>query len=88
MVTMAELTISYPEDLLLSLKETPEQFQAEARLLLAAKLYEMGKITTGRAAQMAGMSRVELIFALGRLGLSPIGVEPDELEQDLAHARG
>lgn len=53
-----------------------------------AKLYEMGKITTGRAAQLAGMSRAELIFSLGRLGLSPVGVDPDELEQDLADARG
>lgn len=84
---MAELTIPYPEDLLLYLKETPEQFQAEARLLLAVKLYEIGRITTGKAAQLAGMSRTEFFFALGRFGLSPIGVEPDELEQDLANAR-
>ena len=34
------LTISYPEDLLLSLKESPEEFETEARLLLAVKLYD------------------------------------------------
>jgi predicted HTH domain antitoxin len=80
------LTIPYPEELLLSLKENPEQFQAEARLLLAVKLYELGKVSTGMAARLAGMSRVAFIFALDRFGLSPIGVEPEELAEDAANA--
>jgi predicted HTH domain antitoxin len=83
---MQSLTIPYSEDLLLSLKETPEQFEAEARLLLAVKLYELGRVSTGRAAELAGIPRVDFFFALGRFGLSPIGVEPDELERDLANA--
>lgn len=81
-----ELTIPYPEDLLLSLKESPQEFEAEARLLLAVKLYELGKVSTGRGAELAGMGRVEFLFALNRFGLSPIGVDPDELESDLANA--
>jgi predicted HTH domain antitoxin len=85
-MAMLELTIPYPKDLLLSLKESPEEFAAEARLLLAVKLYELGKISTGRAAELAGMSRVEFFFTLNRFGLSPIGVDPDELERDLANA--
>lgn len=81
-----QLTIPYSEDLLLSLKESPEEFEAEARLLLAVKLYELDRISTGRAAELAGMSRVEFMFALDRFGLSPMGVDPDELESDLANA--
>ena len=44
---MAEyaLTIPDPDDLLLSLKESPEEFEAEARLLLAVKLYELGRLS-------------------------------------------
>ncbi len=85
---MAEhkLTIPYSEDLLLSLKASPAEFEAEARLLLAVKLYELGRVSTGRAAELAGMSRVAFIFALDRFGLSPIGVDPDELAEDMAHA--
>ncbi len=85
---MAEhkLTIPYSEDLLLSLKASPAEFEAEARLLLAVKLYELGRVSTGRAAELAGMSRVSFIFALDRFGLSPIGVDPDELAEDMAHA--
>ncbi|MCB1032224.1 MAG: UPF0175 family protein [Acidobacteria bacterium] len=80
------LTIPYSEDLLLSLKESPEEFEAEARLLLAVKLYELGRLTTGRAAELAGVGRVEFMFLLGRFGLSPVGVDPEELQQDLANA--
>jgi predicted HTH domain antitoxin len=81
------LTIRYSKDLLLSLKQSPEEFEAEARLLLAVKLYELGRLSTGKAAVLAGMERVEFLFALGRLGTSPMGVEPEELERDLENAR-
>lgn len=80
------LTIPYPDDLLLSLKESEDEFAAEARLLLAVKLYEMGRISTGMAARLAGMERVAFMFALDRFGLSPIGVDPDEVEADAANA--
>jgi len=85
-MAMNVLTIPYPEELLLSLKENPEQFEAEARLLLAVKLYELGKVSTGMAARLAGMGRVAFMFALGRFGLSPIGVEPGELAEDMENA--
>jgi len=85
-MAMNMLTIPYPEELLLSLKENPEQFEAEARLLLAVKLYELGKVSTGMAARLADMGRVAFMFALGRYGLSPIGVEPSELAEDMANA--
>jgi predicted HTH domain antitoxin len=83
---MNVLTIPYSEELLLSLKESPEEFLAEARLLLAIKLYELGRVSTGRAAELAGIPRVAFFFALSRFCLSPIGVDPTELEQDLANA--
>ena len=51
-MTMQQLTIFYPEDLLLSLKESPMEFESQARLLLAVKLYELGKVTTGMAARL------------------------------------
>lgn len=80
------LVIPYPDELLLSLKETPEEFERQARLLLAVKLYELGKVSTGMGARLAGMGRVAFMFELGRYGLSPIGVEPEELAQDAANA--
>ena len=80
------LTIPYSDDLLLSLKKSPQEFEAEARLLMAIKFYEMDRVSTGVAARLAGMSRVEFMFELARFGLSPMGQEPSELAQDLDNA--
>ena len=67
-------------------KEDERGFEAEAKLLLAVKLYEMGRVSTGMAARLAGVDRVSFMFELDRFGLSPIGVDADELEQDMANA--
>ena len=80
------VTIAYSDDLLLSLKKSPQEFESEARLLLAIKLYELGRISTGTAAQLVGMGRVAFVFELARFGLSPIGQTPEELAGDLANA--
>ena len=80
------LTIPYEDDLLLSLKKNPQEFESEARLLLAVKLYELGRVSTGIAAQLAGIGRVAFMFELARFGLSPMGQEPEELAEDLANA--
>ena len=70
----------------MSLKTTPAEFEAEARLLPAVKLFELGRVSTGMAAELAGISRVAFVLALERFGVSPIGVDPSELADDLANA--
>ena len=85
-MSMKVLTIPYSDDLLLSMKRSPQEFESEARLLLAVKLYEMDRISTGSAAKLAGMGRVAFMFELSRFGLSPIGQDASELAEDLASA--
>ena len=85
-MSMNVLTIPYSDDLLLSMKRSPEEFESEARLLLAVKLYEMDRISTGAAARLAGISRVAFMFELSRFGLPPMGQDASELAQDLANA--
>ncbi|MBX3010753.1 MAG: UPF0175 family protein [Caldilineaceae bacterium] len=87
MTTMNQLTIEYPSELLWALQQNPDEFATEAKKLLAIELYKTGKLSSGLAARMAGVPRVAFLFLLGQYGLSPFGEEPDEIEEDLNHAR-
>lgn len=84
---MSQLIIDYPPDVLWALQQEPEAFESEARLLLAIKLYELGRLSTGLAARLAGVPRVTFMFLLGQYGLSAFGEFPDELRGDLDNAR-
>jgi predicted HTH domain antitoxin len=46
--------------------------------MAAAKLYEIGHLSQGRAAELAGQNRQDFLISLSRLGVSPFqGVEVD-----------
>lgn len=55
----------------------------EARLLLMVKLFEMGKLTVGQAAELAGYSKPTFIELLSKLGVSVVNYPPEELEQEI-----
>lgn len=76
------LTIKYTDDVLLSLKEDKKEFEDEARYLLALKLYELGKISSGKAAKIAGLSRVGFLMRLGRYKVSPFQMGLDEILEE------
>lgn len=61
------------------------EFEAEARLLLLAKLFELGRISSGRAAEICGLSRVQFLFAAGRLGITVARQDEEELRRELEH---
>jgi predicted HTH domain antitoxin len=84
---MSSLTIPYPPEILSALQQEPEEFEADARQLLAVKLYETGKLSTGLAAELAGVPQEAFLLLLGRHRLSPFDESPQVLERDLADAR-
>jgi len=83
---MQTVQIDLPEEPLISLKETPESFGQKMKLLAAVKLFELGRLSSSRAAQLAGISRVAFLLALGRYQVSPFQLTPAELAQDIANA--
>jgi len=68
-MSMSGLTIRIPDEVLVASGQSREDFLGEASLLLAAKLFETGRLSSGQAARMCGMGRVEFLFAVGRLGV-------------------
>ncbi len=81
---MAMVGIDIPEDLLAITGKTSEEFAKDARFLLAAKLFELGRLTSSQAARLAGMNRADFLLALGEVGVSMIQTDVSDLRDELA----
>jgi hypothetical protein len=62
-MTTRHITLDIPEKVLLAEKADEASFARELRLLAAVKLYELGRLSSGRAAELAGLPRVEFLLA-------------------------
>ena len=71
---MNTLTVDLPFDV------DPE----DARLLLSMKLFEDGRVSLGRAAEMAGYTRRTYVELLGRRGVPVFNYPPDSLDEEMA----
>jgi predicted HTH domain antitoxin len=80
---MNTVTIDLPESVLLSTGQSEAEFVQEARFLLMAKLFELGRISSGKAAAICGMPRLDFIYALGRLGVPVVQLDDEELSREL-----
>ena len=84
---MSQMIIEYPDDLLVALGSTAEQFEQEAKFALAAKLFELGRLSSGKAARLAGMHRVAFLLALHRAGVPALDLDDKEILDELRYAR-
>ena len=85
---MTRHAVEYDDALLVALSTTPEAFEGEARFLLAARLYELGRLSSGQAARLAGVGRVAFLLELGKVGVSAVNLTLEDLEDgDFQHAR-
>ncbi len=81
-----QLQIDYPDSLPDLLQTSKVQFETEAKMALAVKLFEMKRLSSGMAAQLAGVSRKDFLLDLHRYSVAMIDLTEDELKSDLAHA--
>jgi predicted HTH domain antitoxin len=79
-----QIVIDVPEKVLLAEKTDESAFARELRILAAVKLYELGRLSSGRAAELAGMSRVEFLVELGHYKVFPLESELHDLERQRA----
>jgi len=78
------LTIELPVDGLPSPAELPAHFAEEARFLLALKLFEQGRISSGKAGRLCDMRRVEFLLAASRAGVPVVDLQGDELTTEFS----
>ena len=66
------LTIDYSDEVLLALGCSPKQFSEEAELLVAVKLYELGRLSSGAAAKLAGIPKSLFLMKLADYGVDTL----------------
>lgn len=83
---MREVTFSIPDDTLFALRLDPEALVAELRLAAAIKLYELGRLSSGAAAELAGVPRPVFLTRLADYGVPTFRLTEAELREDLERA--
>ena len=81
------LTIDYNDEVLLALRCSPEQFSEEAKFLVAVKLCELGRLSSGASAKLAGIPKPLFLMKLADYGVDAFHLTQEDLQQDLASAR-
>ena len=83
---VTRLQISVDEELLASAGVDPAKAGEEFRVLAAAKLFELRRITFGQASRLAGLSLWEFIDALQARGISWFNLSEEQIEHDIRSA--
>ncbi len=83
-MTTRQIVIDIPETVFLSDGIDEATFAQDLRVLAAVKLYELGRLSSGRAAELADMSRVEFLLNLKKYKVFPLESELLDLEESLA----
>ena len=81
-----QLLLEVPDALPDSMQLTQSGFAAEARMAMAVKLFELGRISSGQAAQLCELTRAAFLLLLPQWGVAQIRYPADELAADAAHA--
>ena len=79
---MSQVTLSIPDEILLALKATPEDVASRIRFAAAVKLYEIGQLSSGAAAQLAGVPKPFFLSRLADYGVNTFDLSEDELIHD------
>ena len=77
------ITIDYPEGLETAVSTTRQELGDQIRLMAALKMFELGKLSSGKAAQLAGISRVAFFEMCGRYHVPIVNYAAEEIEAEL-----
>ena len=74
--------MNVPDEALLALKVSPDQLAAELRLAAAVKLYELGRLSSGAAASLAGVPRSLFLVKLADYGVDTFRLTQTDIEHE------
>jgi predicted HTH domain antitoxin len=82
---MTIISIELPQTVFSALRKNPDEFIREMRIAAAIKWYELGEVSQGKSAEIAGLTRTEFINALSRYRVDFMQYTAEELAEELAN---
>lgn len=79
---MSQIVLEVPDEMLLALKVSAEEAGATLRLAAAIKLFELGRLSSGAAARLAGVPRVVFLSRLADYGVDTFRLSEEELRRE------
>ena len=83
---MKTITIQYDESIPFSLGESPRAFELEAAFLLALKLFELGRLSAGKASELCGLAKPTFLWKAGEMGVPVARLDDDQFEAEFNNA--
>jgi len=81
------VTIDVPDSFLKEISFGFIKPEIEIKFILAVKLIEAGRISTGRAAEWLGISKPRFLQEMGRYGLSAFPINEETIEEDIMNVK-
>lgn len=79
---MGQITFEIPSEALLGLKVPLEEAAGTVRMAAAMKLYEIGQLSSGAAARLAGVPRVVFLTRMADYGVETFRLREDQLSRE------
>ena len=80
---MHALSLPYPDDLLVTSGKAPQELEEELASMLATKLFELHRLSVGKAAEFCRMNKLRFMYELGRLRIPVINLDDDQIADEL-----
>ncbi|MEM7184213.1 MAG: UPF0175 family protein [Spirochaetota bacterium] len=81
---MLALTIELPEYVLLQMGSSTEKLKSEVKKMIAVNMFKDGFMTTGQAAELCGMHRVEFMYYLSRNNIPVVDWDKEDIKKELS----
>jgi len=83
---MQTLCIDYPESLPAVANQSRATFEKDARMAMAIKMFELGRLSSGQAAQLACVGRVAFLLRCHEYGANAVEWDEDEIAREFGEA--